>query len=237
MRRELKGDLTEGGRRVRRDAPRVQAWIKRYRSRTKHGNPPPVVAATPQPPAPCATDPFAAALVAAPRAIVRSSPPPDVEPLPPLVIAGDPTTLSGTDRVLEDLRIESLNRLPPIEDFRHRPFDEVLDTHGTLEALVSAVKASKLYGEMRAREQEAAAKRGDLVARRVVTAVLAPIVNLAFSRLVGEAPAALRDQIVARVMSGGDDLAIDVETLIRQEVSGILGDAKSSLAAELEKLG
>ena len=236
MRQELKGDLTESGRRVYRDAPRVQAWIKRYRHRRKHGNPPPVVAATPLPPAPPVFDPFAAARAAAPPVVVLPSSPPELEPLPPLAIAGDHTTLSGTDRVLEDLRIESLGRLPPIKDFRHRPFDEVLDTHGTLEALVSAVKASKLYGEMRAREQEAAAKRGDLVERRIVTAVLAPIVDLAFSRLVGEAPAALRDQIVARVMSGGDDLAIDVETLIRQEVAGILGDAKSALATELEKL-
>lgn len=232
MKRELKTDLTPDRRRVYRESPNVQAWIKRHRVKRGLDRPPP----KPPPPAPRTIDPFAAALAAAPRAVVYAPPPPDVEPLPPLVIAGDPTTLSGTDRVLEDLRIESLNRLPPIEDFRHKPFDVVLDTHGTLECLVGAVKANKGYIEMRAREQEAAVKRGDLVARRVVTAVLAPIVNLAFSRLVGEAPAALRDQIVARVMSGGDDLAIDVEGLIRGEVSGILADCKASLATELEKL-
>jgi len=37
-------------------------------------------------------------------------------------------------------------------------------------------------------------------------------------------------------MSGGDDLAIDVEGLIRGEVSGVLADCKASLATELEKL-
>jgi hypothetical protein len=126
--------------------------------------------------------------------------------------------------------------MPAIEDFRHLPFDEILTRWGDLEALVSAVKAAKLYGDLRAREADARSKRGELVERRIVSAVLVPLVNLAFTRLVSEAPLALREQIISRVMSGGEDLSVDVEKLIRNEISGILSSCRERLSTELEDM-
>ena len=82
----------------------------------------------------------------------------------------------------------------------------------------------------------AAKRRRDLVDRRIVTAVLVPLVDMSYSRVVSDAPVALTEQIVARVMSGGDDLKIDVEEMIRKELGGILSDCRDSMAHELEQL-
>ena len=229
MRGELRNCLTPDRRRIYRDHPMVQAWIARRRAKHHAKS----AARKPSGLPSFAGDPFAFAAAAAAPPIVSGP------PLPALVVADDPQAppvSSSTDGMLEELRAGSQGKIPPIADFRHVPFDEVLDKYGTLEGLMLAVKANKGYVDLRVREQEAAVKRGDLIPRRIVTTVLVPIIDLAFSRLVGEAPTALREQVVARVNSGGTDLAIDVEELIRNEVSGILTDAKSALQAEFERL-
>ncbi len=70
----------------------------------------------------------------------------------------------------------------------------------------------------------------------MLTGTLLPLVELAFRRLVSEAPIALTDQIIARVLTGGDDLRSDVEALIRLENSGILTDCRDKLVTEFERV-
>ena len=236
MRGALRRCLTSDGKRIYGDDPAVKMWIAEHRAgrgtKEATGTGRNVTDPAPPPRVSSIGDPFAFAARAAAPLPARAPPPPELERA--LVPAAEPP--STTDQMLEELRSFSQGKLPPIADFRYLPFDEVLERYGTLEALMLAVKANKGYVELRVKEQEAAVKRGDLIERRIVTAVLAPIIDLAFSRLVGEAPTALREQVVARVLTGGTDLAIDVEEMIRSEVSGILTDAKSALQAEFDRL-
>ncbi len=161
-------------------------------------------------------------------------PPPAPDPLHTLL---ETQAAQRVDQELKQIYDGSGGALPPdLKDIGKLTLREIVLKWGTLPGLLAAVKASKLFAEFQLREVEAAKKRGDLIDRKVLTSVVWPLVDMAFRRLTAEAPTALREQIIARVMSGGDDLALDVERLIHDENAGILKDCQASLRKQIEAM-
>ena len=66
---------------------------------------------------------------------------------------------------------------------------QVVDEFGALPAFRDAVKAMRDHADMKLKEANAAKKRGEHVDRSVISAVVMPLVELAYKRLVAEAPA------------------------------------------------
>ncbi len=59
-------------------------------------------------------------------------------------------------------------------------------------------------------------------------------IDLTQRRALEEVPKAVSQQIIARVLSGGDDhLAIDVETLIHDALASVYRDCKTTTVAAL----
>ena len=151
------------------------------------------------------------------------------------VLAHGPSSSTvAIDQALAALRAEAGGALPP--NLGALTMREVFERFGSLKALADAVKAGRDFADMQVKEQLASQRRGDVVDRTLVAAVFAPLVDLAFRRIVNEAPQAMGEQIIARVLTGGDDLAMDVENLLRRELGGILEDCRDTMAAELVKL-
>ncbi len=123
-----------------------------------------------------------------------------------------------------------------LETLADRTVQEVVDEFGNVEAVFPLAKAMKVRAEWQVKDAEAKRKRGLLVTRTFVDQTLVPLINGAFRRLVSESPESLTEVIVARVLSGGESLQIDVKELIRRENSGILTDLVAQAKAEIERL-
>lgn len=137
------------------------------------------------------------------------------------------------DRYLYNLETGAGGMIPPgMADLGAMTLREVAERFGSLPALAVSVKVMKDFAAMRNTEGLAEQRRGTLVSRDAVTGTLIPLVDLAFRRLVTEAPGALTQQIIARVLHAGKnsgDLHTDVEGLIRGENSKILKACKARL--------
>jgi hypothetical protein len=124
-----------------------------------------------------------------------------------------------------------------IEDLGSMTLREVVERFGSFGGLRDAVRGLRDFADMQNKQGLALQRRGELISRNVVTASVIPLIDLAFTRLVTEAPTALAEQVIARVQSAsGSDLRIDVEDLIRSENSGILSDCRDSLVREFAAL-
>tara|TARA_R110000765_G_scaffold147569_1_gene250147 strand:- start:1001 stop:1717 length:717 start_codon:yes stop_codon:yes gene_type:complete len=149
-----------------------------------------------------------------------------------------PSLTAHVRQYLYDVQTQIAGAFPDhVDNLGSMTLREIVERFGSLPNLKDAVKAMANFADMRNKEGLAAKRRGELVSRDVLTGTLLPLVELAFRRLVSEAPVALTDQIVARVLAGGDDLRSDVEALIRLENSGILTDCKEKLVLEFERVG
>lgn len=238
---KLREAMTPNGRRIYCDHPAVVAYLEASHNpalqssamrNAKRNKPKPVTTHVP--------DPFATAarLASMPNsgvggagasgALARDSAPPNLS---------RPVGSTPTDGALFDLYNGTGGALlEDLEDLGALTLREVLDRWGTLRGLADGVKALKDFADMKNKESAAAQRRGQLVDRSLVSAVLVPLIDLAFRRLVTEMPVALGEQIIARVMAGGEDLRLDVEALIRRETSGILTDCRDGVALELQKV-
>ncbi len=240
FRGKLRPALTPCGMRVFSAHPLVQTYINAkhgLRSRALRAARERELRAEPTPaPSTPAVDPFA---VAAAHAGSGAPPAPALEPPSP-VSAFDSVghRRAHIDRTLYDLHTQTAGQLPAdVEELGALTLREVVDRFGGLQALSDAVRSLKNFADMKVKEVDAAKKRGDLIERKLLTAVLMPLVDLSFKRLVGEVPIALTDRIIARVLSGGDDLKLDVETLVRDENSGVLESMRDRLVSELQEMG
>jgi hypothetical protein len=229
--------LTPDGKRLFAAHSTVVDYISKPRPpRHLRNRNPPRPSATPTPP----RDPFAQALelatlpdagISAEGAAEQVS---TLEPSPSMIPDNDRDRQSHV--MLYDLQAYSGGQLPEdMNELGDLTLREVADRFGTLMAFRDVVKALSLHADMRNKEGIAAKRRGELISRDIFSNTLVPLVDMAFKRLVNEAPQALTEQIIARVLAGGDDLKVDVEALIRQENSGILTDCRTTMVSELEK--
>lgn len=143
------------------------------------------------------------------------------------------------DEYLYDLAGGGGGVIPPgLADLGAMTLREVAERFGSLPALAVAVKVMKDFASMRNTEGLAEQRRGTLISRDAVTGTVLPLVDLAFRRLVTEAPGALTQQIIARVLHAGKnsgDLHTDVEGLIRNENSKILKACKARITKAMPK--
>lgn len=136
---------------------------------------------------------------------------------------------------LFNIQYQSAGHLPAdLEDLGAMTLREVVTQYGSLPSLAPAVKATKDFATMKIAEAKAREARGDMIERAAVEGVVFPLLDTAFKRIVDEAPDALSEQIIARVMAGTGDLRLDVRDMIRKEMSGILVDCKLKATEELE---
>ena len=73
-----------------------------------------------------------------------------------------------------------------------------------------------------------------LVDRGAVERTVFPYIDLTKRRIVDEMPKAVAERIIARVLTGGDDLSLDVEALIRDECASVYRDCKATTVDALE---
>jgi hypothetical protein len=111
---------------------------------------------------------------------------------------------------------------------------EVADNFGSLQELHGVVKSLKDYAIMQATELKTQTLRGELLPRDLAARVFLPLVDMMTTRLVSEVPPALAHQIIARVLSGGDDLLVDVTTMIRKENSSVCKTSRDAYVKELK---
>jgi len=215
----LKDAVSINGKYIDTEHPLVALYLQKHRAKLALKGP----------------DPFAEGRAAAKihhsQAVGRAEPP---GPVP----SSGPGGSLNTENALRDMQALGQGKLPrDIEDLGAMTMREVAERFGTLPGLRDVVKSLKDFATMQVAEGTAAKKRGELIERKVIPAVFMPFLEMATKRLVNEAPQALRAQIVARVLAGGDDLATDVENMIVHENSNILTECKSSMARALEELG
>lgn len=174
---------------------------------------------------------------------------PGAAPAPPLADGDDPPIWLGvipgslaawSRQYLFDVERGLAGQFPDeIDDLGSMTLREMVDRFGSIENLGGLVKLLKNYADMQHKEAAAAERRGDLISRTVISNSLVPLIDLAFRRLVTEAPGALAEQIIARVLSAAGegktgDLRLDVEALIRRETSTILTNCRDRFVQEVE---
>jgi len=144
---------------------------------------------------------------------------------------------TAADQFLFGLHEQTNGAIPSdVKDIGELTLRYVAENFGSFPCFRDVTKAMSDQANMRVKNAAASSSRSEVVERSTVRAVFGPLVDLAFRRLVSEAPAALTEQIVARVLAGGEDLSIDVEELLRRELGGILGDCRDEMARELRGL-
>ncbi len=143
-----------------------------------------------------------------------------------------------TDSVLFNLYTQTAGQLPEdLDDLGKLSLREVIDRCGSFEALLSATKSLKTHADYVKADVDAKRKRGTLVERGLIERTVLPYIDLTQKRILEEMPKAVTQQIIARVLSGGDDLAIDVQTLIHDAASSVYRDCKQATITALGGIG
>ncbi len=246
------------GRQILAGHPLVQAYISKHagrpkqvkhtagRPRLKDGPPQahnPFYPSTrlpvppPSTPQPAATgDPLTCACQ-----IAQAAPRSGEQPPVPVATVGEAAAIPGqvarrqhTNAVLYNLQTQTAGTLPSdLEDLGRMSVREVIDRCGSFEACLSAVKSLKTWAEYQKADVEAKRKRGLLIEKAAVERTVFPYIDLTQRRCLEEVPKAVSQQIIARVLSGGDDLAIDVEKLIQDALARVYRDCKRATVAAL----
>lgn len=106
---------------------------------------------------------------------------------------------------------------------------EVVMRYGSVEGFKRFVESLKSIAEYNFRELKIKTQRGELIQRDLVVGALLPLVDVAYQRLVSDVPAAIIQQVVARLESGGVDAVLDCEKIIRDAISKVLKSTKESI--------
>lgn len=153
------------------------------------------------------------------KAAAKSKPgtvPDKPTPAPPMPAAKPnpaPITVGGYD-------------IDGLEDMTLR---EIVMRYGSIDGFKRYVDSLKSISDFNMRDMKMKTHRGELVQRDLVAGTLIPLIDVAYQRLVSDVPAAITQQIIARVESGGEDMIGDSEKIIRDAVSRVLKNTKSSI--------
>ena len=106
---------------------------------------------------------------------------------------------------------------------------EIVMRYGSIDGFKRYVESLKSISDFNLRDMKMKVHRGELIQRDLVVGTLIPLIDVAYQRLVSDVPAAITQQIIARVESGGEDMIGDSEKIIRDAVSRVLKNTKSSI--------
>lgn len=235
MRRALKPAVLN--RHISKRHPLVQAYIAKHRARPAH------LKGTRGAPGDVEAPESVQSLAQGPTLPCMPS-----ESAPVPVAPGDPLAFAAsmarrvpsnsrdryTGAFLYNLQTQTAGALPDdIEDLGQLTLREVIDRAGSFEALLTAVKSLKTHAEYRKVDIEAKRRRGTLIDRAAVERTVFPYINLTQKRIVSEMPKAVAERIIARVLTGGESLALDVEKLIRDECTSVFRSCKETTVKAL----
>jgi len=203
-----KGALADAvdGKKINVAHPLVIEWLS-----SKGADAPEPAATTPVPPA--TTKRAAKKKTAKKKTAAKSK----SKPVPPTAQATQPNpapiTVGGYD-------------IDGLEDLTLR---EIVMRYGSIDGFKRYVESLKSISDFNLRDMKMKAHRGELIQRDLVSGTLMPLIDVAYQRLVSDVPAAITQQIIARVESGGDDVIGDSEKIIRDAVSRVLKNTKNSI--------
>jgi len=101
--------------------------------------------------------------------------------------------------------------------------------YGSIDGFKRYVESLKSISDFNLRDMKMKTHRGELISRDLVVGSLVPLIDVAYQRLVSDVPSSITQQLIARVESGGDDVVIDCEKIIRDAVSRVLKNTKNSI--------
>lgn len=116
-----------------------------------------------------------------------------------------------------------------LKDLEDLTIREVVMKYGSVDGFKRFIESLKGIAEYKFRELKVKQQRGELIERDRVASVVFPMIDVAFTRLVSDVPTSLSKLIVARVESGGEGTARDVEELIINANGVVLKNLKKSI--------
>lgn len=116
-----------------------------------------------------------------------------------------------------------------IEGLENLTLREIVMRYGSIDGFKRYVESLKSISDFNLRDMKMKAHRGELIQRDLVSGTLIPLIDVAYQRLVSDVPAAITQQIIARIESGGDDMIGDCEKIIRDAISRVLKNTKNSI--------
>ena len=139
------------------------------------------------------------------KAAAKSKPNPKPKPAPKPKPNQVPITVGGYD-------------IDGLEDLTLR---EIVMRYGSIDGFKRYVESLKSISDFNLRDMKMKTHRGELIQRDLVVGTLIPLIDVAYQRLVSDVPAAITQQIIARVESGGEDRTGDCEKIIRDALSRV----------------
>ncbi len=106
---------------------------------------------------------------------------------------------------------------------------EVVMKHGTLDGFKSLVESLKIIAAYKYRLLRIQQTRGELIRRDMVNRALIPLVDIAYQKLTVDLPPVLCQDIITCVKSGGADVVLSVEKMIRDAISHELKATKKTV--------
>jgi hypothetical protein len=128
-----------------------------------------------------------------------------------------------------ELSIDAIGEIP-IDELEHMTLREIITRFGSINGFKRYLDSLKQIAEIRLKDIDIDKRRGILIPREQVAGSVFPMLEVAFGRLVGDVPTALTPQVIARIESGGDDTALDVQKLIHDANARVLRNVKTSLS-------
>jgi hypothetical protein len=116
-----------------------------------------------------------------------------------------------------------------IKDLEHLTVREVVMMYGSIDGFKRFVESLKNIADYKNQELKIQQQRGEVISKEKVAGTIFPLIDMAFTRLVSDVPTALSKQVIARVESGGETMAIDVEKIIRDANSSAIKNVKASV--------
>lgn len=106
---------------------------------------------------------------------------------------------------------------------------QVVMRYGSVDGFKRFVESLKAIADYNFRDLKIKTQRGELIRRDLVESVLLPLVDVAYQRLVSDIPAAIVQQVISRLESGGSEAVLDCEKIIREAISKVLKSTKETI--------
>lgn len=123
-----------------------------------------------------------------------------------------------------------------VAEYEKLTMRQIVMQYGTMPAFKQHVAAAKDIAQFRKAELDTQIKRGDVVDRLAVRMAIMSLHEAAFSGVVKDAPEALTEKLIARVLAGGPDLRDDVKRMLRDRLGATLKKTKATTLRRLRDM-